>query len=122
MGWILNSATYAGGSGGQHWVAFAVKNSMANLICSQGSNFDVFDDERILRRLNELGYGKNFNPINIQSDGYSCGIFSAISLYLCICLDCDVSTIVKTIRKDGEGLVQGKSITDFTHVLTGTPK
>lgn len=122
MGWILNSATYAGGSGGQHWVAFAVKNSMANLICSQGSNFEIFDDSRILRRLNELGYGKNFNPINIQRDGYSCGIFSAISLYLCICMDCDVSTIIKTIQKNGEGLVNGKNITDFTHVLTGTPK
>ena len=122
MGWILNSATYAGGSGGQHWVAFVVKNSMANLVCSQGSNFDIFDDSRILRRLNELGYGKNFNPINIQSDGYSCGIFSAISLYLCICLDCDVSRIIETIQKDGKGLVNGKNITDFTHVLTGTPK
>lgn len=122
MGWILNSATYAGGSGGQHWVAFVVKNSMANLICSQGSNFEIFDDSRILRRLNELGYGKIFNPINIQNDGYSCGIFSAISLYLCICMDCDVSTIIKTIQKNGEGLVNGKDITDFTHVLTGTPK
>lgn len=122
MGWILNTATYAGGSGGQHWVAFAIKNSHVYLICSQGSHFDVFDDRRILKRLNELGYGKSFNPLSIQSDGFSCGMFSSISLYLCLCFDCDVERIVNSIQKDGKGLVQGKSITDFTHVLTGTPK
>ena len=80
VGYILNTATYRSGRG-QHWVALELTKGKAKLICSQNSDFDVFDDGgRLMSALSKNMYGMEHNDRNIQRDNYACGTYAFISL------------------------------------------
>jgi len=80
IGYILNTATYRSGRG-QHWVALELTKGKAKLVCSQQSDFDVFDDGgSLVASLKRNGYGMEHNERNIQTDDYACGTYAFISL------------------------------------------
>lgn len=84
IGGILNTETYASGKG-QHWMAMLFLNSQVYLICSQGSNFDgLHDDGKLVKQLNQFGFGKQYNPRTIQHDSSNCGLYSVLSNLMAI--------------------------------------
>ena len=96
IGYILNTATYRSGRG-QHWVAFELVHKKARLVCSQKSNFNVFDDGgALLNSLKKNGYELEHNDKNIQVDGYACGAYSFVSLMELLRFD-DIKKAVERI-------------------------
>lgn len=80
VGYILNTATYRSGRG-QHWVALELTKGKAKLVCSQNSDFDVFEDGGVLRSsLSKNMYGMEHNDRSIQRDNYACGTYAFVSL------------------------------------------
>lgn len=80
VGYILNTATYKSGKG-QHWVALELTKGKAKLVCSQRSDFDVFEDGgSLVNALKRNGYGMEHNERSIQRDDYACGTYAFISL------------------------------------------
>lgn len=100
--YVLNTATYASRSG-IHWVALEFTDKFAKLICSQASNFGCFrDGGKIANELPKYGFNMIYNQSSVQTDGYNCGIFAPISLYMLLIYDGDIVRAVKEgIGKDG---------------------
>ena len=96
IGYILNTATYRSGRG-QHWMAFELVHKKARLVCSQKSDFNVFDDGGVLlNNLKKNGYELEHNDKNIQVDGYACGAYSFVSLMELLRFD-DIKKAVERI-------------------------
>lgn len=88
---------------------------MALICCSQGSYWTCFDkSEKIINELNKNGFSSIYNMETIQYDGYSCGMFSALSMLVLPLFNFDVVKAVEAIGKNGEnlGALIGKSVTD----------
>lgn len=100
VGYILNTSTYSSGRG-QHWVALMFSHDDVKLLCSQGSNYDCFNDNgKLYNSLNKFWGGKlKHNPDVIQTDGHNCGLYSAISLYSLLRTN-DIAQTVKDIGID----------------------
>ena len=107
VGYILNTATYRSGRG-QHWVALELTKGKAKLVCSQNSDFDVFDDGGQLRNsLMKNMYGMEHNDRSIQRDNYACGTYAFISLMSLLRFG-DIKKAVDSIGVNMESL--GKEI------------
>lgn len=119
VGYILNTATYESGRG-EHWIALELSKGKARLICSQASDFSAFHDNGELDlTLRRLMYGQEYNMERIQADGYSCGIFSALSLYELLMTN-SIDKAVQRIGNNGEKLKTGKDINDIRDKWAGT--
>lgn len=117
VGYILNTETYTSGKG-QHWVAIAFSNDRCSLINSTGRGLESFHDGGELANSIRQNFAAiNFNPESLQNDGYSCGMFSVISLYMLICFNMDVSEAVNHIGVNGNKISAGRSIYDYTQAL-----
>lgn len=117
IGYVINTAPYISRSG-QHWLSITFHKNNAYVVDSGGKNLTNFKDYGEFKSLLTLfGYGINYNPTKIQTDKYSCGMFSILSLYLMACFDCDISKTVKYIGMDGTSLINGKNIYSFTQIL-----
>ena len=107
VGYILNTATYRSGRG-QHWVALELTKGKAKLVCSQNSNFSVFDDGgRLKASLSRNMYGMEHNDRSIQRDNYACGTYAFISLMSLLRFG-DIKKAVDSIGVNMESL--GKEI------------
>lgn len=101
IGGILNTETYASGKG-QHWMAMLFLNSQVYLICSQASNFDsLHDGGKLVKQLNQFGFGKQYNPKTIQHDSSNCGLYSVLSNLMAIIQLNDINTNTSTIKFEG---------------------
>lgn len=114
VGYILNTATYASGRG-QHWVAVMFTHDDVKLVCSQGSTWECFQDNSKLAGTIERLWGKNnmyYNSETIQTDGYNCGLYSAITLYSLLRTN-DIKQTIKEIGVDMQhfGVEVGKPST-----------
>ena len=119
VGWILNTSTYTSHNGA-HWIAFLTKGSTAYVVDSAGKSLtNMKDGGAFKNEVGRCGYSINYNTEALQSDGYSCGMFSVISSYMMLCTDCDIIATATSISRNGTGLVSGKTITSFTQVLAG---
>lgn len=119
IGYILNTATYESGKG-EHWVALELSKGKAKLICSQASDFGAFHDNgKLDRSLQQHMYGQSHNINRFQSDNYSCGIFSALSLYE-LFMTGSIEATAKRIGDNGESLKPGKNINDIRELWAGT--
>lgn len=119
VGYILNTATYSSGRG-EHWVALELSKGKAKLICSQASDFNGFhDDNRLHRTLQQKLYGLEHNMVRFQTDSYSCGIFSALSLYKLLVTG-SIDKTVDEIGTNGESLKAGMNINDIRAIWAGT--
>lgn len=118
IGFILNTCTYAEG-GGEHWTAFLIKNKTAYLICSFGSDFSCFHEKRFYPELMKLGFAIRFNSSRLQTDHYSCGMYSTLMNYLMLSTDCDIAKSVDMLGVGGKSLIEGKDINDYVKVLAG---
>ena len=119
VGYILNTATYASGKG-EHWVALELSKGKAKLVCSQASDFGGFhDDGRLYQTLQRKLYGLEHNVVRFQSDSYSCGIFSALSLYKMLVTG-SIEKAVDEIGTNGESLKTGMDINDIRAIWAGT--
>lgn len=119
VGYILNTGTYASGDG-EHWVALELSQGQAKLICSQGSGFGSFHDNgKLDRELQRNMYGQRHNIVHFQTDSYSCGIFSALSLYELLMTNSIEASVAK-IGTNGESLAKGKDINDIRELWAGT--
>lgn len=119
IGYILNTATYESGKG-EHWVALELSKGKAKLICSQASDFGGFHDNgKLDRSLQQHLFGQSNNPIRFQIDSYSCGIFSALSLYE-LFMTGSIEDAVAKIGTNGESLKHGKDINDIRELWAGT--
>lgn len=119
IGWILNTATYQSHAG-IHWIPVLTKGSNAYIVDSAGKALtNMRDGGAFSNKLSECGYSKNYNTTILQTDGFSCGMFSVISIYLMVCNNCDINETAAKISKNGTGLVEGKTISSFTQVLAG---
>ena len=117
IGMVVNTATYASGQG-RHWMALIFKNMNAKLIDSGGGDFMRFDDLGYLK--NEImrnGISMEWNPVRIQTDHSSCGMYSTLSLYLMLCNDCNIDATIDQMGRDCTSLVNGKSIMSFIKAL-----
>ena len=93
--YVLNTATYASHNG-THWVALELTAGHAKLICSQGSSFGCFaDNGKLANSLSTCGFRHQWNNFGVQRDGYNCGIFSPIALYMLLIHDGDITKAVK---------------------------
>lgn len=120
IGYILNTSTYASG-GGEHWVALELSKGQAKLICSQASSFNSFHDNgKLDSTLQALGYGQIRNEVSFQTDTYSCGIFSALSLYLLLISGGNIRKTVDMIGTNGENIAKGMDINDIREKWAGT--
>ena len=113
VGGILNTETYASGRG-QHWVCLLFRDSTAYLMCSQAGDFNSFHDQgKLLKQLNQYGFGQKYNSETIQKDNSNCGLYSTLfNLVSIIQLDKLNNKIVgqnmnggKLIRKQSETVV-----------------
>ena len=119
VGYILNTATYASGHG-EHWVALELSKGKAKLICSQASDFNTFhDDGRLHHILQTHMYGLEYNMVRFQSDSYSCGIFSALSLYELL-ITGSIQAAVGKIGINGTGIKDGMDIDDIREKWAST--
>lgn len=119
VGYILNTATYASGKG-EHWVALELSKGKAKLVCSQASDFGGFhDDGRLDQTLQRYMYGQEHNMVRFQTDSYSCGIFSALSLYEMLVTG-SIEKAVEKIGTNGESLKAGMDINDIRSLWAGT--
>lgn len=125
VGYIFNTSTYQSGSG-QHWTAVCFKNRKCYLVCSEASDFSAYmeykDSEKTItfnQILNQYSFGLEYNPTAIQRDSHSCGMFSALSLYLMICYDCDIRKVVEKIGINGQEISENKTIIDYIKILAG---
>lgn len=119
IGYILNTATYRSGKG-EHWVALEFTKGKAKLICSQQSDFTVFKDGGILnRRIEQLMFGQEYNPVKVQTDSYNCGIYSALALYEMLCNNSDITKSVEAIGINGENIKPGYNIQDVRERIAG---
>lgn len=119
IGYILNTATYRSGHG-EHWVALQFDKENATLICSQGSSFSAFHDGgELYRNIQQAPFGEIYNPTTFQVDGYSCGIFSALSLYWLLILK-DPYKVANKIGENGSQIKPGMNINDIRELWAGT--
>lgn len=126
VGYILNTSTYQSKSG-KHWVSLCFKNKCSYMICSEGSDYFIFmeylldNGKRITlnQLLNNYGFGLNYNTKVIQKDNHTCGMFSALSLYLMICYNCNIEKTIEKIGVNASNIVEHKSIEDFVKVFAG---
>ena len=78
-------------------MAFELVHKKARLVCSQKSDFNVFDDGGVLlNNLKKNGYELEHNDKNIQVDGYACGAYSFVSLMELLRFD-DIKKAVERI-------------------------
>ena len=127
IGFIVNTTSYESGESGKHWTCLMFKKNNCYFVNSAGnpiiSSLDIGPEFE--RRLQELGYGNHWNNITLQTDTYSCGMFSFVSMYLMLCYDCNIEQTVNRIGVDGKNLIKnfkdqyGHDITinSFTEVL-----
>lgn len=99
VGYILNTATYASGRG-EHWVAVDITRGYVKLVCSQASDFSVFNDQSFVQAFERLGYKFEWNKKSIQRDHSSCGMFSAMSLMMMLRFNGDIEKTVDAIGSD----------------------
>lgn len=119
VGYILNTATYASGNG-EHWVALELSKGKAKLICSQAGDFGGFNDNgRLFKLLQQFLYGTSHNIVRFQVDSYSCGIFSALSLYKLL-MTGSIELTVDQIGMNGSALKDGMDINDIRARMAGT--
>lgn len=119
VGYILNTATYESGRG-EHWIALELSKRKARLICSQASDFGAFHDGgKLDEALQQHLYGQEHNITRFQTDSYSCGIFSALSLYELLMTN-SIDKAVERIGNNGEKLKTGKDINDIRDKWAGT--
>lgn len=119
VGYILNTATYASGRG-EHWIALELSKGKAKLICSQASDFSAFhDNDKLDLALQQNMFGQEHNIVRFQEDSYSCGIFSALSLYELL-MTGDINKAVDRIGTNGEKLKNNKDINDIREIWAGT--
>lgn len=119
VGYILNTATYASGHG-EHWVALELSKGKAKLICSQASDFNTFhDDGRLHHILQTHMYGLEYNMVRFQTDNYSCGIFSALSLYELL-ITGSIQSAVDKIGVNGTKIKTGMDINDIREKWAST--
>ena len=117
VGYILNTETYRSGRG-QHWLSIAFSDDSCSIINSAGRGLESFHDEGYLsKNVRERFAAINYNDKHLQNDGYSCGMFSVISLYMLICFDMNVSKAVEHIGVNGNQISSGRSIYDYTRAL-----
>lgn len=117
VGYILNTETYRSRSG-QHWLSIAFSDDSCSIINSAGRGLESFHDEGYLsKNIRERFAAINYNDKHLQNDGYSCGMFSVISLYMLICFDMNVPKAVEHIGVNGNQISTGRSIYDYTRAL-----
>ena len=112
--YVLNTATYASRNG-VHWVAldFCNENNIlkAKLVCSQGSTFGVFKTcsefpgPKLAEELLKNGFQTPHNQITVQTDGYNCGFYAPLFLWMLLIYD---GNITEAVQK-GVG-INGKNI------------
>lgn len=117
IGYVLNTAPFTLHCG-KHWICVMFHENVLYVVDSGGKNLSNFlDDGAFKNEINTKGIITQFNPIKFQTDTYSCGMFSVISMYLLLCYDCDIEKAVGKMGHNGSGLVAGKDITSFTQIL-----
>lgn len=117
LGYIINTSPST--IPGTHWVSFCLKKSVGYLICSGGHYFTNFlDNGEFKLELIKHNISIRFNPVKIQTDNHSCGMFSVLSLYEMICNNCDIEKTINKIGIDGKNIIPGKKITSFTNILS----
>lgn len=80
VGYILNTKSYKSGKG-QHWLAVMFMGRKCIMMCSQGSDFSVFDIQDVIKKeLDTYEFIKDYNQTTIQHDPSSCGMYSVLSL------------------------------------------
>ena len=110
---VLNTQTYESKSGGEHWVYLGLHQKKADLICSQGSDFNVFHDKgKLYSDLESRGFGFNYNMRTIQHDNNNCSFYSVLSAWAMMINDNDIVKSVDYISDDATAIVQGKNIDD----------
>ena len=122
VGYILNTETYRSGRG-QHWLSIAFSGDRCSIINSSGSGLESFHDGGALSKsIKERFAAINYNDKRLQNDGYSCGMFAVITLYMLICFDMNVPKAVEHVGVNGKQISNGRSIYDFTKALALSAK
>jgi len=122
--YVLNTAMYRSSSGGQHWVTVIFTHKKCMLICSQAGNFDIFDDNNyFLHWLDNKGYKREHNNISIQHDGFNCGIFSSLMLYMMPLYNWNItSAVTEGVGSNGSNLNKFATGTQSSDVDINTIK
>lgn len=118
VGFVLNKSPYGASDGGSHWVSMTFKDRTAYLIDSGGKQTDFADGGALRRALGDNGFAFQYNPVLVQQDRFSCGMFSSLSTYIMVCKDCDIRETVKHIGNNGDSIVQGKNIYSFIQIIS----
>ena len=109
FGSIVNVSTFRGGSGGSHWMGLYITDNVVSLMCSQGSTWDVFDDEimgndRLKNRFLNCNFSLQHNLITCQKDRCNCGVYSLLFLFMMLVKNGNMTAAVEQVGVDANNL------------------